>query len=227
MTRGVKRTKSIALEDWPSPLQQEWQTAMTNPNIPDGKGAFLPILTEATLRKRPPGDGSVIQIPADCGVPMETSLQDRLADPASIIEFYAIKREDEDENSRSQTGRRRSSLDCVDRLHSVRLRILAGERDPLFEEWLRETRDECSARGKILVAPVDIPALLRRAQDRMDALMGPIRSGVAPIEHYRGLPDSPHRWFPGPLSGPPSVGDQHEEEPLLAGAVLSPCRFPF
>ncbi len=226
MARGVKRTKSIALEDWPSPLQQEWQTAMTNPNIPDGNGGFLPIVTDAQMRNIRHATEMYIKFQTDCGIPLETSLRDRFADPASIIVFYAVTREDEDENSRSQTGRRRSSLDCVDRLHSVRLRILAGERDPLFEEWLRETRDECSARGKILVAPIDIPPC-----------SGWRRTAWTPLWAHQvwrcadralpGLPDSPHRWFPGPLPGPPSVGDQHEEEPPACPGVLSPCRFPF
>lgn len=185
MTRCAKRTKSIAFEDWPLPLQQEWQRAMTDPNIPDGNGGFLRILTDAQTRNIRQATEMYVKYQTDCGVPLDTSLQERFAYPASIIEFHAIKREDEEENTRSQTGRLKSSSDYVDRLHSARLRILDGERDPLFEEWLRETRDECGTRGEILVAPVDIPTLLRVATAHMDFLTESIRSGVASIEHYR------------------------------------------
>jgi integrase len=185
MTRGVKRTKSVPLELLPLELRQEWQSAFADPDIIDEwTGKPVQILSDAHQENVLEAVLQFIKFQMTCGVPLTTSLRDRLTDTVAITTYYELKREDEEENSRSQRGKLRTSLDYAERLQSARLRCLGGKRDWLFDEWMRDIRNECSMRAKILAAPIDLMRLRQIALDRMDALIPVIASGRAHERHY-------------------------------------------
>lgn len=185
MVRAPKRTKSIAFADWHPSLRKEWEDAFSDPNIIDEAGGIVLLLTEAHKRNVLHAVEIFIKYQTDWGVPLDRSLEDRLADTVAISTFYEIRREEEEEFSRSQRGKLTTALHNVERLQSARLRILKGRRDWLFDEYMRDLRNGCSGRGQVLSAPVDIPHLRRIATGALDVLKAAIEANTAVEGHYR------------------------------------------
>lgn len=116
------------------------------------------------------------------GIPADTPLVERVGMVNTIEALFRVKADEE--KTRSKIGKPRTPLDFLERINSARDRLLFGQSDPLFKEWVSRERYALRGLGRRKTAPLEVGEVYQLALTNLHDLMARILETDADLEVY-------------------------------------------